>query len=175
MEEELGQSERRLRGLSSRLLSAQEEERKRISGEIHDNISSSLSAVKLGLQMNLDCLKEGTLTTESMEALVSITQTALDDSRKIMADLRPSMLDHLGVLATIDWLCGKFRTIYPKIQIRQVIAVEEAEIPEPLKVVIFRIIQEAFNNIAKYSRAKRVDLSLVRENGKIEVTHPGQW
>jgi PAS domain S-box-containing protein len=169
MEEELGQSERRLRALSSRLLSAQEEERKRIAGEIHDSISSSLSAVKLGLEYNLDRLKEGEFTPESMEALVSITQTALDDSRKIMADLRPSMLDDLGVLVTINWLCRKFKAIYPKIQIQQVIGVEEAEIPEPLKIVIFRIIQESFNNIAKYSRAKRVDLSLTRENGKIEL------
>ncbi len=75
-EEALGQSERRLRSLSSRLLSAQEEERKRIAGEIHDSIGSCLSAVKLSLQNNLCRLKEGALTAESLEALVSITQTS---------------------------------------------------------------------------------------------------
>jgi signal transduction histidine kinase len=100
---------------------------------------------------------------------VAITQGAIDDARKIMTDLRPSMLDDLGILVTIRWLCRTFGTIYPEIQIEQAIGVEEADIPEPFKIIIFRVIQEALNNIAKYSKAKQVNLSLMQEDGKIQL------
>lgn len=169
MDEALKQSEMRLRSLSSRLLNAQEAERKVIAREIHDSIGSGLSGIKLGLQLNQDKLKKGVLTAESLQYLVSITQRALDDARKIMTDLRPSMLDDLGLVLTINWLCRQLTTICPQIKIEQLIGVEEAGIPEHLKIVIFRVIQESFNNIAKYSKAKKVCVSLVNEDGKIEL------
>jgi signal transduction histidine kinase len=155
--------------LSSKLLQAKEEERKKIAMEVHDSIGSSLSAIKLGLQLSMDRLKEGSLTAESLDTLVSVTQGALDDSRRIMAALRPSILDNVGLLQTLNWLCGQLEKLCPQIRVEQVMDVEESDIHEPHKIVLFRIFQEAFNNIAKHSEADRVEVSLIKRDGRIEL------
>ena len=169
-EEALRESERRLRSLSSKLLTAQEEERKRIAGEIHDSISSSLSAVKYGLENALQQTEQGKTTPESLKALISMTQNAVEESRRIMTDLRPSILDDLGIVSTIGWFCRGFEKTYSNIRIEKGIALEESEVPEPLKIVIFRVMQEAFHNIAKHGKAEQVNLGLGKRDRVIELT-----
>lgn len=169
MGEALQRSEKRLRILSSRLLQAHEEERKKIAMEVHDSIGSSLSAIKLGLQLSIDRLKQGELKVESLTPLVSAAQSALDDARRIMSDLRPAILDDTGLLPTVNWLCRRLESVCPQIRVEQLMAVKESDIPEPLKIVLFRIFQEAFNNIAKHSKADRLEVSLASRNGKIEL------
>lgn len=167
--EALERSEKRLRVLSSRLLQAQEEERKKIALEVHDSIGSSLSAIKLGLQLSIDRLHEGKLAAQSLEPLVSAAQSALDDARRIMSDLRPSLLDDMGLLPTVNWVCGRLKSVCPQIRIEQRMDCKESDIPEPLKIVLFRILQEALNNIAKHSKADLVEVSLTNRSGKIEL------
>ena len=87
-----------------------------------------------------------------------------------MTDLRPSILDDLGLLAATGWLLRQQRTIHPSVYIEQDLAIEESDIPEPLKIVIFRIMQEAFQNISKYSQAEFVSLSIAKRDGAIELT-----
>ncbi|MDR3557449.1 MAG: response regulator [Syntrophobacteraceae bacterium] len=169
MGEALKRSEKRVRAMSSKLLQAQEEERKKIALEIHDSIGSSLSAIKLGLQLSMDRLKEGSLTAGSLYSLVSVTQGALDDARKIMAALRPAILDSVGLLQTVNWLCWQLKTVCPQIQIEQSMDVNESDISEPQNIVLFRILQEALNNIAKHSEADRVEVSLSGRSKKIEL------
>jgi signal transduction histidine kinase len=82
-------------------------------------------------------------------------------------DLRPSTLDDLGILATISWFTREFSAIYSTITIEKRIVVEEEEIPVPLKTVIFRILQEALHNAAKYSRAEHILLSLEEMDRRI--------
>jgi signal transduction histidine kinase len=161
-ENALRNSERQLRYLSSRLLTAQEEERKRIARELHDSIGSSLSAVKFGLESALSQVEQSVVASQPLNALVSVTQTAMDEVRRIMTDLRPSILDDLGIVVTIGWLSRQHQSIYPAMRIEQEICIAEAEVPEQLKIVVFRVIQEALNNIAKHSTAKLVNLSLSR-------------
>ncbi len=157
-------SERQLKLLSSQLISAQEEERRRIARELHDSIGSSLSAIKFSLENTLSQVKEGkAASSESLKALVSMTQTAIEESRRIMTDLRPSILDDLGIIATVQWFCRQFQTIYPIIHVERHISVEEEQIPEDLKTVIFRILQEGLHNIAKYSRAELVNVTLQKQ------------
>jgi signal transduction histidine kinase len=84
-------------------------------------------------------------------------------------DLRPSVLDDLGLLATISWFCRRFRTIYPGIRVEQEISLQESEVNQLLKVVMFRVIQEAMNNIAKHSRASLVRLSLRKSDNRMEL------
>jgi PAS domain S-box-containing protein len=167
--EALQKSEEQLRFLSSRLLTAQEEERKRIAGELHDSIGSSLSAIKFGLQNAFDRMKRGEGDPESIERLIALTQQTIDEARRMMVELRPSMLDDLGLLSTITWFCKQFQTIYTTIDVETRINIEESDIPENLKIVIFRIMQEALHNIAKYSRAEFVSLSLEKRDGTIEL------
>ncbi len=105
-----------------------------------------------------------------------MVQQAIVEARKISANLRPAMLDQLGVLATISWFTREYQQLYGNITLIKDIRVEETDIPEPLKVVIYRLLQEALNNIAKHSGADTVTISLfksrqclvlaVQDNGK---------
>lgn len=163
-------SAKQLRLLSSKLLSAQEEERKRIARELHDSIGSSLSAVKYTLESTIAGIQGPDNTIqEPLTKLVSVTQHAIEESRRIMTDLRPSMLDDLGIVITTGWLCREFRKIYSHIQIERHVKVEETEIPERLKIVIFRILQEGLNNVAKYSNAHHVKLTLTKTDNRLNL------
>lgn len=165
----LRESQKQLKLLSSRLLTAQEEERKKISLEIHDSIGSSLTAIKFSLERALSQLEEGALTAESIKVPISITQHAMDEARRMMTDLRPSILDDLGIVSTIGWFCRQFQSIHASIAIEKRIEVEETDVPESLKIVIFRVMQEAMNNTAKYSEAKRVGITLTKAKEAIEL------
>ena len=105
-----------------------------------------------------------------------IAQKTIEEVRRIVKDLRPSILDDLGILATIAWFCREFQNVYSCIRIEKELAIKENDIPLPLKTVIYRVLQEALNNVAKHSRANTVDLSMkktpsgiklvVKDNGK---------
>jgi signal transduction histidine kinase len=83
--------------------------------------------------------------------------------------LRPSILDDLGILATINWFCRQFESTYSKIRIRKEIEIEEGEVPDSLKIVIYRVLQEALNNIAKHSKASMVLLILGKRDMGIQL------
>ena len=169
-ERSLQESENRLRLLSSMLLTAQEEERKRVAREVHDSIASSLAAINISLGNCLNQLERGLPAVDPIRSSIAITLNAMEESRRIMSDLRPSILDDLGILATIDWLCRQYETISPDVCIEKQVTVDEDEIPELLKIAIFRVLQEALNNVVKHSRAELVNLSLVARDGFIELT-----
>jgi signal transduction histidine kinase len=167
--EELQEAKRQLGLLSSRLLLSQEEERKRIAHELHDSIGASLGAIRFGLEGLLGKMERGVVLRESINDIISIVCNAGDDVRRICMNLRPPMLDDLGILATIGWLTRRFQETYSHIHIEKVIGVEEEEIMEAHKVVIFRVLQEAFHNIAKHSKADMVEISLHKWNNTLEL------
>jgi signal transduction histidine kinase len=168
-EEALRESEKQLRFLSAQLIDAQEEERKRIARKMHDSIGLSLDAIKCSLENLQKHLEEGKATPESLNALITLTQQPIEESHKIMTDLRPSVLDDSGIVATIDWFCQQFQSIYANIQVLQRIRIEEDDVSEHLKIVIFRVLQEALHNIAQYSKAAQVEISLEKRDGTIEM------
>jgi PAS domain S-box-containing protein len=160
----------RLRALSQKLLDAQENERKLIARDLHDSIGGSLSAIKFSLARKLEHMSKGGSSGEILlENIISMVQRTIDENRRIMTELRPSLLDDLGILETIDWFCGEFEEVYPHFRIERHIAIEENEIPEPLKIVIFRILQEAMNNVAKHSKADFVRVYFGKADGSIEI------
>jgi signal transduction histidine kinase len=169
IEEALRDSEEQLRLLSYRILSAQEEERKRIAVELHDSIGSSLGAVKYSMENILNQIQQGMPAHESIQYSIGVIRHAIEEVRRMHTDLRPSILDDLGIIATIDWFCRLFRTIHPNMLVEKEIGTKENEVPETLKIVIFRIIQESFHNIAKYSKARCVGVSLTQIGGVIEL------
>jgi PAS domain S-box-containing protein len=170
LEEELRTSENRLRLLSSQLLVAQEKERRRVAAELHDSIVASLSAVKFQIENVANQMKQGTAKPESIGLLIERIQESIVETRRIMADLRPSVLDDLGIAPAISWFCREFQKTYPSINIEKEIGTEERDVPESLKTAIFRISQEALNNIAKHSKANHVNLSLQKNDTGIELT-----
>jgi len=158
-----------LRHLSSKLLKTQEEERKRIAGELHDSIGASLGAIKFKIENAIEQMEEGIATPGSLKDLIPTVQQAIEESRRIMADLRPSMLDDLGILPTINWYCREFQKTYSHIHIEKQIDIEEDNVPASLKTVIYRILQEALNNVAKHSKADLTHLSLMKTESRIEL------
>ncbi len=99
--------------------------------------------------------------------MIPVIQEAIEEIRRICMDLRPSILDDLGILATLSWFCREFQKTYSHLQIEQDISAGEEQIPDPLKIIIFRITQEALNNIAKHSRAGHVRLGLGRDDERL--------
>jgi PAS domain S-box-containing protein len=170
LEEELRESENRLRLLSSRLLTVQEQERKRVAHELHDGIGQILTAVKFKVEDTLQQMANSKGRSKgALETIVPVIQQAVEEVRRIQMDLRPSLLDDIGILATIGWFTREFHKVYTSIQIEKAIDIQEKEVPDSLKVVIFRVIQEALNNIAKHSKADLASLTLRKSDKKVEL------
>jgi PAS domain S-box-containing protein len=170
-QEALHRTEAELRRLSSQLLEVQENERKRISRELHDSIGQVLASVKVGLENAVRNIRQGmsSSSVESLETLISVVQQACEEVRRLHADLRPPVLDDLGIISTIFWFCREFEKVYSGIRIEKQIDVEEKQVPEPLKIVIFRVLQEALNNASKHAKANLVRLFMKAKAGKIEL------
>lgn len=156
--------------LSTQLLTAQENERKRIALELHDTVAQSLVTIKFTLaqklkQMGSPVPPEGV----SIESVIDLVQANITEVRQLMTALRPSLLDDLGILATINWHCREFQSVYKDIDIDKELNVVEENVPDNLKIVIFRIVQEAMNNIAKHGEASRIQLRLGMEDGALEL------
>ena len=170
VEIELRESENHLRYLSTELLNAQEKERKRVAQEIHDSMGASLAAAKFKVEATLSEVGGSNPQTRvALESVIPIIQGTIEEARRIQMALRPSILDDLGILPTIKWFCREFESIYSNIRIRQEIDIEEDQVPDSLKTVIYRVLQEALNNIAKHSKASAVLLSLQKTDLGIEL------
>ncbi len=171
-EKALVDSEQRLRVLSSKLLTAQEEERRRVARDLHDSIGQYLAAVKFSIEGVIGTKdgREDSAAIKRLESLVTMVQGAIEEVRRIYTGLRPSVLDDLGIVVTIDWFSRELRKTYPDIRIFQYVDAKEDKIKKSLKIVIFRVIQEALNNIARHSKAKFAALSLVERDGALELT-----
>jgi PAS domain S-box-containing protein len=170
-EEMLRKSARELRLLSSRILEAQESERKRVARELHDGIGQALTGIKFALENGVRRLKktEPAPHFKMLDDIIPLIQATVDETRRIAMGLRPSTLDDIGISETIYWFCQQFENIYKNIRILKLIEVEEDQIPETLKTVIFRVLQESLNNVAKHSGADRVQLSLQQQGNTVKL------
>lgn len=170
-EDALRESEKQLRYLSTRLLTVQEEERTRLAQEIHDSIGQTLAAIKFGLESALGA--KGKDRAEAMaqclESLVPNVRSAIDEVRRIYMDLRPTVLDDFGIVAAVGWYCREFEKSYPNIAIHARVDIQEDDVPEALKIIVYRVVQEALNNVARHSSANRVHLSLVQTGSTIQL------
>ena len=170
IEIELRESENRLRELSSALLNAQEKERKVIAQEIHDSMGASLAATKFKVETALKEMgNDNPQTKAALESVIPIIQETIEEARRIQMSLRPSMLDDLGILATINWFSRQYESVYPGIHLKKEIDIQEHEVPGHLKIVIYRVLQEALNNIAKHSKASVVVLYLRKAKQAIQL------
>jgi signal transduction histidine kinase len=96
-------------------------------------------------------------------------QDTVEEVRRITMDLRPSTLDYLGILATITWFSREFQKTFSRIHVDRKISIEENDVPESLKIVIYRVLQEALNNVAKHSGADLVRVCLDKTDGNLEL------
>ncbi len=169
-EEALRDSEKRLKHLSSELLAAQETERRRIAGELHDSVAASLGAIIFSVEKILGQVEQDEGIQAGLRDLISKVQQVNQETRRIMSALRPSVLDDLGIVPAINWFCREYEKTYSQIRVEKQIDVSENELSDSLKTAIYRISQEAMNNIAKHSKASLVNLSLQRRNSGLELS-----
>ncbi|MEW6441422.1 MAG: MEDS domain-containing protein [bacterium] len=155
--------------LSSQLIRVQENERKRVAQEIHDSIGQSLSAIKYRVEDVLQQKKKAGMS-ERLKGIVPLCQQAVEEARRIQADLRPPVLDDLGIVAALNGFFRQFQSTYPGIRIESRMEPQADNVPETIKIVVYRISQEALNNVAKHGAADRIVFSLTRRGHEVELS-----
>lgn len=161
---------RALQAVSTQLLCTHEAERAHFARELHDGIGQALTTIKFRIEDILVSGKEGNTLSRNrlLECIVPTIQQAIEEIQRVSMGLRPSVLDDFGVLAAVSWACREFRLTHPSIRLQCIVHIREDEIPDLLKTVIYRILQEALNNVAKHAKADHVTVCLKSENGRIE-------
>lgn len=167
MERELRRSREQLRELSRRVLSAQEDERRRIAREVHDELGQALTALKIDLtwisqkqQEDLGAIRKRTA------GMIDLVDRTIREVRRIARELRPGVLDDLGLVAAIEWQTQEFET---RTGIRCHLEISpDIELPDPAcSTAVFRIFQEALTNVARHSQATEVSIRLATRAGQL--------
>jgi PAS domain S-box-containing protein len=166
-EEQLQQSQERLRNLTGRLESIQEEERIKIAREVHDELGQELTGVKLELAFLRDQLAthdQSVLTR--VESIVKLVDGTMQSVRKIATELRPVVLDQLGLIPAIEWQAHEFQT-KTGIQCTLNIYLRTVALPIERSTGVFRIFQEILTNVARHAQASHVNISMQERKGHL--------
>ncbi len=165
--EEVHAGRERLISLSRRLVNAQEDERRRIARELHDETGQALTAA----MMNLQLLRKGQVDVAAVPLIddsLSIIEQALQRVRDLSLELRPSLLDDLGLVAALRWYVDRQarRAGYDGL-----LVVEPAHVhaPAEIEITCFRVVQEALTNVARHARASRVRVELGERGGELSL------
>lgn len=176
-EGELIHSRTQLRELTSYLQSVREEERARISRELHDELGQTLTALKMELGWLRDRMPAASEVPRArVDRLVSIVDQAVVDLRRIAADLRPLMLDELGLVLAVQWLAQSLAGRHRDLELTLAFDREDLVYSGEVSTAAFRIVQEALTNIIRHSRARRADIRARHEAGelRLEIRDDGQ-
>lgn len=155
--------------VAAQILRAQEEERKRIARELHDETAQSLTSIVVSLeaveqQFGADSMDEQLVGR--LRLTKEIAQRTLDETRRLMFDLRPSVLDDLGLVPALRWFISQ-RVLPRGLKADFQAAGLETRLPEELETALFRIMQEAITNCVKHARARSIQVQLTREDDQI--------
>jgi signal transduction histidine kinase len=164
---ETAQARGDLEELSARLVRTQEDERRAISRELHDEVGQSLSAILVETGNALSA-NNGTDAHGRLESIHSLAAKSLDVIRNMALLLRPSMLDDFGLIPALRW---QAREVTKRSGLHiEVVADDLDDLPEEHNTCIYRIVQEALNNCARHARARHATIHVVREGGRLVVT-----
>jgi signal transduction histidine kinase len=164
---ELTSVNEQLKALSRRLVEAEESERKRLAREIHDDISQSLTALTMQLGSARNVLpKSATAARSILKETEALTQSTLEHTRLMIAGLRPSILDELGLIPALHRLADELR------ESTGVIVTLKANrlpgrLPPQIEIALFRTVQEALINIRKHAQASEVIIELTKETDRL--------
>ena len=168
-EEELRQSRRRLRELTSYLESTREKERTRIAREIHDELGQALTGLKMGLRWCIQRLPENDkLLIEKAKTLSELIDANVHLVQRISSDLRPGLLDDLGLSAAIEWQTDQFQN-RTGLECDIISEPDDIVLDQTRSTAIFRIFQETLTNIARHANATKVEIMLKEEPTEIEL------
>lgn len=166
-EEELKASYKAIRKLTAYLQNIREEERTNIAREIHDELGQQLTVLKMDVAW-LNKKFQGTdeKVNQRLKDLLIMLDETVKSVRRISSQLRPSLLDDLGLIAAIEWQLNEFEK-RAGIKTKFVAPQEEVVLPVSSKTALFRIFQESLTNVARHSQAKKLSVELRRENQSI--------
>ncbi|MFN3781252.1 MAG: histidine kinase, partial [Candidatus Kapaibacteriota bacterium] len=174
--EQLKSSQEEMRNLALYFESLREVEKKKLAFEIHDELGHLLTAMKLEMSWILKkkFLREDILQ-ERLTKLIEMIETTIRKVRSISSQLRPSILDHFGIVAAIEWQAKEFQK-QTAIRCRLNLPKQEIQLDEAKSIVVFRIFQEILTNIARHANATRVDINLevVESNLLLTVSDNGK-
>lgn len=169
-ETQLQQSQERLRSLTGRLESIQEEERIRIAREVHDELGQALTGVKLELVFLRDHLRNlQPDVLDRVESIVKLVDRTMQSVRKIATELRPVVLDQLGLIPAIEWQAREFQN-RTGISCKLNFYLRTVALPVDRATGVFRIFQEILTNVVRHAQASRVDISMQEHMGHLLVT-----
>lgn len=150
--------------LSKRVLSAQEDERKRIGRELHDSTAQTISGIKYLLESEVARMERGAqIAPERLAKMIELLQGAIVELRHIIMALRPTILDDLGLISALRWLLNEASTLHPSFTFSGTFDLSEQVFSELQKTVLFRVAQEALFNAAKHSRGNNISLHIKQE------------
>lgn len=153
-------TEAQLRNLAARLEAIREEERTRIAREIHDEVGQALTALKMDLAwLGKKVPPRGTPVRRKLQAMEGVIDATMDALHRILAELRPGVLDDLGLPAAIRWLAEEFKR-RTEITCTVHMTGGEPRLDSGQATAVFRILQEALTNVARHAQAKHVEIRL---------------
>lgn len=178
---ELSAALQQVRELSAYMDSVREEERTRIAREVHDELGSLLVALKmdvnwigkrLGEQQSRDADAAQAMRQQmrgKCDNMSALIERAVDNVGRIITDLRPSILDHQGLWAALEWQAHEF-VQSAELDLGWDLQVDDTlELPEPAAMAVFRIFQEMLSNVGRHARAARVDIRIRADDGVLEL------
>jgi PAS domain S-box-containing protein len=166
-EDALKQTTEQLQTLSRRLLELQEAERRHIARELHDEIGQALTALKINLQAVQRTFDADHALPRLLDS-INIVDRTLRQVRNLSLDLRPSMLDDLGLCAALRWYADQ-QAQRAGLRIHFLANTVDADLGSSLKTTCFRVAQEALTNVIRHARAKTVTIELSQEDGLLHL------
>jgi PAS domain S-box-containing protein len=161
---ELRESQSQLRLLTARLHATREDERRRIAREVHDVIGQLLTSLKMEAgRLDLKLNEAGSPLTTHTRSMIDMLDSAFNSVRQIATDLRPTLLDDLGLIAAMEWQVGDFQA-HSGITSRFDSTLESAPIGSDAMIAVFRVLQEALTNVARHAGATRVDVTVEEDH-----------
>jgi len=158
-----------MRNLATNLLRVREEERRKIAQEIHDEFGQTLIALKMDLHWvarhlggDIESLRE------KIAGTIELGEQAITTVRRLASELRPRMLDDLGLEAALDWLCADF-TRRTKIDCKVTTSLPQGVVGRNAATVLYRFTQEALSNVARHSRADHATVCIFVEDGALNL------
>jgi PAS domain S-box-containing protein len=168
-QEALIKSQQDIQALALAASTAREQEKSRIARELHDELGQALTALKIDVGWLREHGSPSPQAAEKLAAMQRLLDSTVAAARRISADLRPLMLDDLGLVAASEWLVQNF-TQRTGIPCELVMGEGDFDLADPQATTIFRTLQETLTNAAKHSHATQVEATLEREGGHVVLT-----
>lgn len=167
-QEEIRRTQEQLRRLSAKVQHAQEEERRRLAREIHDELGQILTGLKIELGWISNHLPDGRMDLENhVDQTLNLVDSALTTVRRVATELRPQILDDLGLKAALDWLLQESSS-RAQLETRLRFQVLR-KLDKSISTTVFRVCQEALTNVVRHADASLVEIDIVEDCGQLQV------